>query len=137
MATKEQRELPELIGAFFTSWEAARATEAAMAGVEAPSPHCPFDCAVRFGAVESLGQAVGLDRKLVFSALAVHLEPLPSGHMIFSEIINIAGRPDLRPWVEAGGQAVHAMLTKRKNDVQALFPIAKRIRIEILARRND
>jgi hypothetical protein len=135
VTTKEQHALPDLIRTFFVSWETVRATDAAAAGVQAPAPYCPFDCAVRFGAVDSLGQAVGLDRKLAFTALAVHLGKVAGGREIFGKIMATASRPDLVQWINDGGQAVHAALTKQMDDFQAFGPIAERIRREALAAR--
>jgi hypothetical protein len=136
VTTQEQHELPDLIRTFFVSWETVRATDAAAAGVQAPAPYCPFDCAVRFGAVESLGQAVGLDRELVFAALATHLEKVADGREIFRKIMATEDRPELMHWINAGGQAVHAALTKQMDDFRALGPIAERIRREAPAAAN-
>lgn len=117
-----------MIGTFFTGWEATRATDAAIAGVKLPTSQTPLDSAVRLGAVDSLGQAFGVDRTQTFDALREHLKSVPDGRATFARMMDVIGRRELLPWVLKGGEAVHAILVKQVDPFQALSPIAESIR---------
>lgn len=62
-------------------------------------------------------------------ALRMYLERFTDGREILEKILATSRSPELLPWAIDGGQAVHAILTKQKDLIQTLLPLAEKLRL--------